>query len=109
MPKFGQPLRKSPLDVAQAKMLQLQWEKISPATATATVWNAVQLDETEWSRKLRQNGIFDEMEDNFRAKQTVKRMAQGPKAHLVSVLDTDKKKRIGAFAVRSWTGITFLC
>lgn len=93
--RVGGELRKTPLDVAQTKMLQLQWDKLTPAAVASTIWGSSNPDESAWSRKLRSQGIFDEMEDDFRARQLVKRVIKTPTTALSSVLDPKQRERIG--------------
>ena len=88
--------RKTPLDVAQRQMKQLQWDKLSPNVVASTVWGRGTLDESEWSEKLRQQGIFEEMEEDFRMKQFIKKVIRNDAAKLKSVLSDNQRKHIGA-------------
>lgn len=94
--------RKTPLDIAQRQMKQLQWDKLSPNAVAATVWGRGTLDESEWSKKLRSQGIFDEMEDDFRMKQIVKKVVGIESTKLTSVLTPNQQKHIGAPCLPLW-------
>lgn len=74
-------------------MKQLQWEKL--ASTESTVWGGAPIAESEWAARLREQGIFAEMENDFRAMQTVKR-ATPKKEALVSVLDHNARQKICA-------------
>lgn len=76
-------------------MKQLQWDKLSPNAVASTVWGRGTLDESVWSKKLRSQGIFDEMEDDFRMRQTVKKVNRNDAAKLKSVLTDNQRKHIG--------------
>ncbi|KAK4700741.1 hypothetical protein P7C70_g5503, partial [Phenoliferia sp. Uapishka_3] len=86
--------RKAPMNVAGRQMKQLQWDKLSPNAVASTVWGRNALDESEWSKKFKSEGIFDAMEDDFRMKQIVKRIVVNDAAKLKSVLTDDQRKHI---------------
>ncbi|KAL8279166.1 hypothetical protein RQP46_008422 [Phenoliferia psychrophenolica] len=86
--------RKTALDVAQRQMKQLQWDKLPPNSVASTVWGRGTMDESLWSKKLRQQGIFDEMEEDFRVKQFLKRDIRHDAAKLKSILSDNQRKHI---------------
>ena len=52
-------------------MKQLQWDKIPHQQAQKTVFNDDPTQEEEWLRKLQLDGVWVEMEEDFKAKQLV--------------------------------------
>ncbi|KAL5511448.1 hypothetical protein ACEPAH_4664 [Sanghuangporus vaninii] len=78
------------------KMKQLQWDKLPQTQVAKTLWNDEEPDkEKEWIKKLREQRIWEEMEEDFKAKQLViNLMAKQKKAELRSVLDPQTKKRV---------------
>lgn len=52
-------------------MKQLQWEKIPLQQAQKTVFNDDSTQEEEWLKKLQLDGVWVEMEEDFKAKQLV--------------------------------------
>ena len=52
-------------------MKQLQWDKIPQQQAQKTVFNDDPTQEEEWLRKLQLDGVWVEMEEDFKAKQLV--------------------------------------
>lgn len=53
-------------------MKQLQWDKLPQQQVGKTLWNAETLDkEKEWVKKLQSDGVWQEMEEDFKAKQLV--------------------------------------
>ena len=69
--------RKEVLAMARSKMKQLQWDKLSPQHAAETIFGQHELtaDEEQLVKMLQQEGLFDEMEEDFKAKQPVKKSA----------------------------------
>lgn len=53
------------------KMKQLQWDKIPQQQAQKTVFSDDPTQEEEWLRKLQLDGVWVEMEEDFKAKQLV--------------------------------------
>lgn len=54
------------------KMKQLQWDKLPQQQAAKTVFSDEEpLKEEEWVRKLQTDGVWMEMEEDFKAKQLV--------------------------------------
>jgi hypothetical protein len=51
----------------------LQWDKLPQQQAAKTVWASeeVQAKEAEWVSKLQSDGVWQEMEEGFKAKQLV--------------------------------------
>ncbi|THH08533.1 hypothetical protein EW145_g2635 [Phellinidium pouzarii] len=78
------------------KMKQLQWDKLPQTQVGRTLWNDEEPDkEKEWIKMLREERIWEEMEEDFKAKQLViNLMAKQRKAELRSVLDPQTKKRV---------------
>ena len=52
-------------------MKQLQWDKLPPQQAQKTVFNDDSTQEEEWLKKLQLDGVWVEMEEDFKAKQLV--------------------------------------
>ena len=52
-------------------MKQLQWDKIPLQQAQKTVFSDDPTQEEEWLRKLQLDGVWVEMEEDFKAKQLV--------------------------------------
>ncbi|KAI1788457.1 hypothetical protein LXA43DRAFT_1159295 [Ganoderma leucocontextum] len=76
------------------KMKQLQWDKIPLQQAEKTVFKEP-TKEDEWVKKLQLDGVWMEMEEDFKAKQLViNLMAKQKRAELKSVLDPQTKKRV---------------
>lgn len=69
--------RKEVLAMARSKMKQLQWDKLSPQHAAETIFGqkAITADEETFVKQLQQEGLFEEMEEDFKAKQPVKKSA----------------------------------
>ena len=51
-------------------MKQLQWDKLPPQQAEKTVFKEP-TKEDEWVKKLQLDGVWTEMEEDFKAKQLV--------------------------------------
>lgn len=98
-------------------MKQLQWDKLPQQQVSKTLWNdETTLKEQEWVSKLQSDGVWKEMEEDFKAKQLVinlmgkillddliltdpkspRTAAKQKKAELKSVLDPNTKKLVGA-------------
>lgn len=65
--------RKNVPDMAKARTKQLQWEKLSAQHAAETVWAKDVVDEGALRDLFREQGVFDEVEEDFRAKEISKR------------------------------------
>ncbi|KAM6500748.1 hypothetical protein JOM56_003762 [Amanita muscaria] len=78
------------------KMKQLQWDKLPHQQVSKTVFNDdVPEKEQEMLQKLQLDGVWMEMEEDFKAKQLViNLMARQKRAELRSVLDPQTKKRV---------------
>ncbi|GAW01955.1 cytokinesis protein sepa (fh1 2 protein) [Lentinula edodes] len=78
------------------KMKQLQWDKLPQQQVAKTVWNEDQPSrENEMIKILKDDGVWMEMEEDFKAKQLViNLMARQKRAELKSVLDVETKKRV---------------
>ena len=96
------------------KMKQLQWDKLPQTQVGSTVWNAETAEkENEMLKKLQLDGVWMQMEEDFKAKQLVINLmgmslvciiqyassyitlARQKRAELKSVLDPQTKKRVG--------------
>lgn len=54
------------------KMKQLQWDKLPQQQVHKTVFNDEEPEkEQEWLKKLQTDGVWSEMEEDFKAKQLV--------------------------------------
>ena len=74
-PPFALPnLRKGVLDMASTRMKQLQWDKISAEHATHTVWGTTEQEEMALREVILSQGIFSEMEEEFRAKEVSRKV-----------------------------------
>lgn len=78
---FGNQMatRKEVLEMAKTRMKQLQWDKLSPQHAAETVWGKPIVEEDQLATILRSEGFFDEMEEDFKAKQAAKRQTAAAK------------------------------
>lgn len=78
-------------------MKQLQWDKLQQQQVGKTLWNEeVPQKENEILQKLAKDGVWMEMEEDFKAKQLViNLLARQKRAELKSVLDPQTKKRVG--------------
>jgi hypothetical protein len=57
---------------ANTRMKQLQWDKISQQAVGKTIWKDEEVTkEQEWVQKLLNDGVWKEMEEDFKAKQLV--------------------------------------
>ena len=53
-------------------MKQLQWDKLPQTQVGKTLWGSEEPNkEREWIKKLREQHIWEEMEEDFRANQLV--------------------------------------
>lgn len=93
---FSGPLSKTLLDQTTQKLRQFQWDKLPPAAVAATVWTTTRVDELEWSLILRSQGVFDDVESQFRDKETVKLLNKRQKKEFTSVLNQAKRQKIGS-------------
>ena len=102
---------------ANQRMKQLQWDKLPQQQAAKTLWSSESTTskEKEWVSKLQSDGVWQEMEEGFKAKQLVLTLvgaymvcymffrvvadffftAARKRAELKSVLDPQTKKRVG--------------
>nr|GAT61284.1 predicted protein [Mycena chlorophos] len=85
-----------PIPPPSTKMKQLQWDKLPQQQAARTVFNDEPPEkEVEMLNKLKIDGVWMEMEEDFKAKQLViNLMARQKHAELKSVLDPQTKKRV---------------
>ena len=100
-------------------MKQLQWDKLPQQQVGKTLWKEDEPDkEHEMLRKLQMDGVWTEMEEDFKAKQlvinlmgmfsfppraicfTFVEIARQKNAELRSVLDTQTKKRVGEWVIQ---------
>ncbi|KAI6038969.1 hypothetical protein EDC04DRAFT_3112644 [Pisolithus marmoratus] len=78
------------------KMKQLQWDKLAQPQVEKTLWNDEDAKkEQEMLAKLQADGVWVEMEEDFKAKQLmINLLARQKQAELKSVLDPQTKKRV---------------
>ncbi|KAF8803585.1 hypothetical protein BYT27DRAFT_7225940 [Phlegmacium glaucopus] len=73
------------------KMKQLQWDKLPQQQVSKTLWQDDESQkEQEMLQKLQVDGVWMEMEENFKAKQLVIKLM----GKLSSVLDMETKKKV---------------
>jgi cytokinesis protein len=79
------------------KMKQLQWDKLPQQQVGKTLWSKEEpAKEHEMLTKLQIDGVWLQMEEDFKAKQLViNLMAKQKRAELRSVLDPTTKKNVG--------------
>ncbi len=97
--------------MARSKMKQLQWDKLSPQHAAETIFGQHELtaDEEQIVRQLQQEGLFDEMEEDFKAKQPVKKsaaMAKKDKIELKTHLSLQTRQGIEMVLKRVKSSLT---
>ena len=63
--------RKDILLTPSTKMKQLQWDKLPQQVAAKTIFKEETEKEQEWIKKLQKDGVWMEMEEDFKAKQLV--------------------------------------
>ncbi|WVQ98293.1 hypothetical protein IAU59_005416 [Kwoniella sp. CBS 9459] len=82
--------------VASKKMKQLQWEKVSKAQLAKTMWGQSEnVVEDDLVSKMKAVNLWDEMEDEFKAKEIIYDAVKKRKeTELQSVLAPDHRKRI---------------
>lgn len=68
----GNP-RKGVLDMAKNRMKQLQWDKLSAEHASSTVWGTNEAHELRLRDVFLSQGVFEEMEEEFKAKEASKK------------------------------------
>lgn len=80
-------------------MKQLQWDKLPQTVVGKTLWKDDKPQkEQEILTKLQKDGVWMEMEEDFKAKQLViNLLARQKRAELKSVLDPQTKKRVGEY------------
>ncbi|EIM20637.1 hypothetical protein WALSEDRAFT_60895 [Wallemia mellicola CBS 633.66] len=93
---FNAQKRKELPDGASQKMKQLQWDKINQLHLDKTVWGLTnEAPETEWFNQLKRDGVWIELEEDFKSKQMVLNLMNRKKdKDLISVLDVSSQKRI---------------
>lgn len=67
-------MRKNVLDMAKTRMKQLQWDKLSAEHASSTVWGKASKTEMLLRDAILQYGLFGEMEEEFKAKESSKKL-----------------------------------
>ena len=92
---FPQMRKEMPLAASQ-KMKQLQWDKINQNHLDKTVWGLTkEAPEMEWMHQLKRDGVWIELEEDFKSKQMVLNlMTRKKEKDLISVLDPQTQKRI---------------
>ncbi|KAH0830475.1 hypothetical protein J3R83DRAFT_1923 [Lanmaoa asiatica] len=78
------------------KLKQLQWDKLPHQQVAKTLWSGEDNQkEQEMLKKLQSDGVWSEMEEDFKAKQLmINLLARQKQAELKSVLDPQTKKRV---------------
>lgn len=78
------------------KLKQLQWDKLAQPQVAKTLWSDEDAKkEQEILAKLQADGVWVEMEEDFKAKQLmINLLARQKQAELKSVLDPQTKKRV---------------
>jgi cytokinesis protein len=71
--------RKDVSEMAKTRMKQLQWDKIAAQNVGDTVWSKPLIDEQELTQVLKNEGFFEEMEEDFKAKQVTRRTTASAK------------------------------
>ncbi|KAI7944876.1 hypothetical protein MJO28_010571 [Puccinia striiformis f. sp. tritici] len=79
---------------ASAKLKQLQWEKIGKDSIDKTVWASHFIDENKLLELLRDDGVFMEIEKDFKAKVAKAIGGAKKKESLKSVLEPRVRQRI---------------
>lgn len=79
---------------ATQKLKQLQWEKISKDSISKTVWASNFIDEAKLLELLKDDGVFLEIEKEFKAKQAKAIGGMKKKETLKSVLEPRVRQRI---------------
>lgn len=90
----GGRLRKELPYMANIQMKQVNWETINPDKLDKTIWGDNDVDELEWARTLKEKGIFDQMEEEFKARQIAKAVTTKRKKEYVSILEPKSQERI---------------
>lgn len=91
----GAVQRKDTPFIARQQMKQLNWQKVDISHLDRTIWSAKDIDEEEWARKLKEEGIFDEMENLFQARKAVAVNISKAKRDLKSVLSYTQQQAVG--------------
>ena len=80
---------------ASKKMKQLQWEKVPRPRLNKTIWSTPEVQEEELLTKMRSVNLWDEMENEFKAKEVIfDAVKKRKETELLSVLASDHRKRI---------------
>ena len=88
-------LRKDVAVFASQRTNQVFWEAIAQKDLATTVWGQGTLDEVALAEILKSDGIFAEMQEDFKAKQAALQLGKAKKAaNLTSVLDGPMRQRI---------------
>ena len=91
----GGRLRKELPYMANIQMKQVNWETVNPDRLDKTIWGTNNdVDELQWANKLKQTGIFEQMEEEFKARQIVKAVTTKKKKEYVSILEPKSQERI---------------
>ena len=76
-------------------MKQLQWDKLQKQQVGKTLWKEEEPEkEQEWLHRLQLDGVWREIEDDFRAKLVATIVDREKRAELKSVLDPQTRKRV---------------
>ena len=86
--------RKNNVVTAKRQLKQVVWEKMNPTQIANTIWVVQDIDEKEWASRLASEGVFEELEEEYKAKQ-VGPIVRRKKDDLRSVLDDKMRERLG--------------
>lgn len=77
------------------QMKQLQWDKLQKQQVGKTLWKEEEPEkEQEWLHRLQIDGVWREIEDDFKAKLVATIVNREKRADLKSVLDPQTRKRV---------------
>ena len=77
------------------QMKQLQWDKLQKQQVGKTLWKEEEPEkEQEWLHRLQIDGVWREIEDDFKAKLVATIVNREKRAELKSVLDPQTRKRV---------------
>lgn len=77
------------------QMKQLQWDKLQKQQVGKTLWKDEEPEkEQEWLHRLQIDGVWREIEDDFKAKLVATIVNREKRAELKSVLDPQTRKRV---------------
>ena len=94
-PKTVSGWRKPTSSGVQQPFVQLNWTKLAPVSVAVTVWDPEPLGRAEGTTKLRDEGVFPELQGHFRAKETLTHMvAEETERKIKSFLSDKQREKI---------------